>query len=412
MTYYLRVFVAAAVLAAAAGCARKPPVEEAKAFLDAAEAKLLKLSEEAGRAAWVQSTYITDDTEVLAARANQRLIDAVVELVKEGSKRFDGIKLPGELARKMKLLKLSLTLATPADPKESEELTRIAAAMEGTYGKGRACPEGVKDPAKCLDINAITKRHGGEPRPRRAARRVARLARDRAADAQGLRALRGALQQGRQELGFADTGAMWRSKYDMPPDDFAEGTGPALGAGEAAVPFAARLRAQQLREKYGDGVVPATGPIPAHLLGNMWAQDWENIYPLVRPAERRPGLRPHRDPEGPQDRLSVKMVQLRRGLLHLARLRSAAADVLGALAVHQAARPRGGLPCQRLGRGQRRRPAPQDVHRDHRRGFHHHPPRAGPQLLPARLQPAAASCSATAPTTASTRPWATPSRSR
>jgi peptidyl-dipeptidase A len=156
MTYYLRIFVAAAVLVAAAGCSRKPAVEEAKAFLDGAEAQLLKLSEEGGRAAWVQSTYITDDTEVLAARANQRLIDAVVGLVKE-SKRFDGVQLPADLARKMKLLKLSLTLAAPADPKESEELMRIAAGMEGAYGKGRACPEGVKDPAKCLDINAVTK---------------------------------------------------------------------------------------------------------------------------------------------------------------------------------------------------------------------------------------------------------------
>jgi peptidyl-dipeptidase A len=108
MTYYLRIFVAAAVLVAAAGCSRKPAVEEAKAFLDGAEAQLLKLSEEGGRAAWVQSTYITDDTEVLAARANQRLIDAVVGLVKE-SKRFDGVQLPADLARKMKLLKLSLT---------------------------------------------------------------------------------------------------------------------------------------------------------------------------------------------------------------------------------------------------------------------------------------------------------------
>ncbi len=97
------------------------------------------------------------------------------------------------------------------------------------------------------------------------------------------------------------------------------------------------------------------------------------------------------------------MVQLRRALLHLARLRAAAGDLLGALAVHQAARPRRGLPRQRLGHRQRRRPAHQDVHRDQRGGLPHHPPRARAQLLPARLQPAAARSSATAPTTASTR---------
>jgi peptidyl-dipeptidase A len=44
----------------------------------------------------------------------------------------------------------------------------------------------------------------------------------------------------------------------------------------------------KLREKYGDAV-PASGPIPAHLLGNMWAQTWDNVYPLVAPADADPG---------------------------------------------------------------------------------------------------------------------------
>src|SRR5512137_1809407 len=84
------------LLAAAIGCSRKPTAADAKTFLDQAEARLLTLSEEAGRAAWVQNTYITDDTEMLAARANQRAIDAVVQLVKE-SKRFEAMQLPPDL---------------------------------------------------------------------------------------------------------------------------------------------------------------------------------------------------------------------------------------------------------------------------------------------------------------------------
>ena len=290
MTDYLRIFAAAAVLMAAAGCARKPPVAEAKAFLDGAEAKLLKLSEEGGRAAWVQATNITDDTEILAARANQRLIDADVELVKEGSKRFDGIELPGELGRKMKLLKLSLTLATPADPKESEELTRIATGMEGAYGKGRACPEGVTDPAKCLDINAVTKVMAESRNP------AELLGVWRGWHAVGA-PLRKDYQRfvelsnkGSREIGFADTGAMWRSKYDMPPDAFSKEVDRLW---EQVKPLYLSLHAyvrNRLREKYGDTVVPATGPIPAHLLGNMWAQSWENVYPLVAPRNADPGF--------------------------------------------------------------------------------------------------------------------------
>src|SRR6185503_9848971 len=40
----------------------------------------------------------------------------------------------------------------------------------------------------------------------------------------------------------------------------------------------------KLREKYGANVVPEKGPIPAHLLGDIWAQDWSNTYKLVAPA--------------------------------------------------------------------------------------------------------------------------------
>jgi hypothetical protein len=114
------------------------------------------------------------------------------------------------------------------------------------------------------------------------------VARDRAADQEGLRAVRRAREQGAKELGFADAGAMWRSKYDMPPDAFAK----ELDRLWTEVrPLYLSLHAYvrwKLREKYGDAV-PANGPIPAHLLGNMWAQTWDNVYPLVAPADADKG---------------------------------------------------------------------------------------------------------------------------
>jgi len=284
MAVRFRIAWMVAALAVIAGCGRRPSVEEARAFLDQAEAKLMALSEEASRAAWVQSTYITDDTEILAAKANQRLIEATVALVKE-SRRFDGVNLPPELARKMKLLRLSLTLAAPSDPKESEELTRIAAAMEAAYGKGRACPEGVTDPAKCLDINQVTRVMAESRKPeellsvwrgwhavgapmRKDYQRFVELA-----------------NKGAREIGYADMGAMWRSKYDMPPDEFAREVDRLW---DQVRPLYLSLHAyvrNRLREKYGEKVVPANGPIPAHLLGNMWAQSWENVYELVAPKD-------------------------------------------------------------------------------------------------------------------------------
>ncbi len=268
-----------------AAAAPRPTIAQARAFLDGAEKQLLALGVEASRADWVKSTYITDDTETLAARADEKAINAGVVLAKEAAK-FDGVALPEDMARKMKLLKLSLTLATPADPKESEELTRIVTGMEGTYGKGKYCAQGQP---KCLDLEDLSK--------------ILATNRD---PAQLLDAWRGwhtisppirqpftrfveLSNKGARELGFKDTGAMWRQKYDMPADAFAKEMDRLW---DQARPLYLALHTYvrtRLREKYGDAVVPATGPIPAHLLGNMWAQSWENIYPLVAPKESGQG---------------------------------------------------------------------------------------------------------------------------
>src|ERR1039457_7538964 len=164
------------------------------------------------------SDLITDDTEALAAKADERLINATVDLAKK-STRFDSLKLPADVARKIKLLKLSLTLATPVDPKESEELTRIAASMEGTYGKGKYCPPGA---SVCLDLEDLTRLMANGRNPVelldawRGWHAIARPIRPEFVRYVAL------ANKGARELGFADDGAMWRAKYDMPPDDFAK----------------------------------------------------------------------------------------------------------------------------------------------------------------------------------------------
>ena len=273
-----------AAMSSAPVAKKAPTVAEAKAFVDGAEAKLLALAVDASRNAWIQNTYITHDSEVLAAQANERLIAAGVDYAKRAT-RYDRLKLPEETARKLKLLKLGLTLAAPSNPKESEEVTRLGVEMEGEYGKGKYCPPGKE----CLDIQAIEKI----------------LAESRDA-AQLLDVWRGwhtisvpmrpkyqrfveLANKGARELGFTDTGAMWRSKYDMPPEAFAKEV---ERLWEQLKPFYVSLHAYvrwKLREKYGDAV-PANGPIPAHLLGNIWAQDWSNVYSLVAPKDADPGF--------------------------------------------------------------------------------------------------------------------------
>jgi peptidyl-dipeptidase A len=272
-------------LAVLAGCtARKPTPEEARKFIDDVEQKLLVLSVDQGRADWVKSTYITDDTETIAAKLDERAIAATVESAKQ-SARFDGVQLDPVTARKIKLLKLSLTIATPSDPKESEELTRIVTGMEGTYGKGKYCPSG---PASCKDLEDLSKILAESRDPKQLLEAWTgwhAIARPMRKDFTRYVEL---ANKGARQLGFKDNGAMWRAKYDMPPDAFA---GELDRLWEQVRPLYLSLHAYvraRLREKYGDAV-PASGPIPAHLLGNMWAQEWDNIYPLVAPADADPG---------------------------------------------------------------------------------------------------------------------------
>ncbi len=261
-----------------------PTVAEAEAFIKNAEAKMLELSVIAARADWVKATYITEDTEILAAQADERAIAAQVEFAKQ-STRFDAVKMPPELDRKMKLLKTSLVLPAPADPKESAELTTIASNLEGAYGKAKWCPPG-KD--KCLDIEDLGRLMASsrDPKELRDAwvgwHQTSRPMRKEFARFVELS------NKGARELGYSDTGALWRSKYDMPPDDFARELDRLW---EQVRPLYVQLHAYvrwKLREKYGDAV-PASGPIPADLLGNMWAQSWEHIYPLVEPPNADPG---------------------------------------------------------------------------------------------------------------------------
>jgi peptidyl-dipeptidase A len=269
--------------------AAQPTIEDARKFLDDAERRLLVLSNEASQANWVQENFITLDTEALAARANQRATDEQVRLAKE-SKRFDALALPPDMARKMRLLRIGFTLATPADPKESEEVSRLAAELDGMYGKGKYCPQALAyAERKCLDIGDITRIMAASSSPAelldvwKGWHRIAPPMRKDFARFVELS------NKGARELGFRDTGAMWRSKYDMPPDDFAREVDRLWAQ---VRPLYVSLHAyvrSRLREKYGAAVVPADGPIPAHLLGNIWAQDWSNIYPSVAPAGADPG---------------------------------------------------------------------------------------------------------------------------
>lgn len=255
------------------------PKASPEEFLHGAETQLLELSTEANRAEWVFSTYITRDTEALSVQAEARFMSRATDLAKRSQAFWDDALSPVP-ARKIRLLRLSLPLVAPDDPREAEELARRTNAMSSTYSRGRYAPRGSSEP---LDLQALSRileesrdpavledvwtgwhRVGREVRPD--FERYVELA-----------------NRGARGLGFPDLGAMWRSRYDMDAEQFRH---EADRLWRSVRPLYLSLHAyvrRRLAEQYGAGRVSESGPIPNHLLGNMWAQSWDAIYPLLAP---------------------------------------------------------------------------------------------------------------------------------
>jgi peptidyl-dipeptidase A len=264
-----------------------PTAEEAARFVETAEARLAALNEAANRAGWIQSTYITPDTQAIAAKANENLISAGVELAKEAA-RYDELELPYDVDRKLKRIKLNLTSPGPADPALTAEMTRIASDLEAAYGSGQYCPPG-KTGQDCLDVNEISNimRTSRDPRQLldvwRGWRTISPPMRPKYTRFVEL------MNKGARDLGYPDVGTMWRSKYDMPPEAFAAEMDRLWTQLRPLYDSLHCYVRWNLTDEYGKDVVPPGKPIPAHLLGNIWAQEWGNIYDVVAPANAARG---------------------------------------------------------------------------------------------------------------------------
>ena len=260
--------------------------EEARRFGEEAEARLLDLWIGAERAGWVQSTYLTDDTAVLAAEARASVIEATMELADEVG-RFDSVMLPGETRRKRDLLVTSVDLPAPADPSLQNELSILTAELEAMYGRGQYCPGGQSE---CLSLPEMERQ----------------LAEARDTDElvelwTGWRLVSPAMRDqytrfvelanaGARDLGFNDLGALWRASYELPPGQLIAEL-ERLWAEVRPLYEALHCHVRAgLADNYGSALVPGDEPIPAHLLGNMWGQSWGNIYDLVATSEREPGF--------------------------------------------------------------------------------------------------------------------------
>ena len=250
-------------------------------FVAAVEKDLFDFSVESSRIQWVNATYITDDTDALAARYGAIGTEKQVQYALDAARYAQVQGLDPIVARKLDILRTGIVLPAPTTPGAATELSEISTELQSQYGKGKGTLNGQPiagvdieaemgeldhTPAEYAEMWASWHDNVGAPMREDYARLIA------------------IANEGAKGLGFDDAGAMWRSNYDMEPDEFAAMT---ERLWQEVKPLYLSLHTYvrtKLNEKYGSEVQAATGPIRADLLGNMWAQEWGNIYPLVAPA--------------------------------------------------------------------------------------------------------------------------------
>ena len=265
------------------------PAPDPAAFLKRAEQELSDYSDYASRVAWVNANFITDDTDWLNTKAGSEGTLLSVRLANE-TKQFEGLKLSPDQERKMTSLRAGIVMPAPStgspqqQKKIADELNNITTQLQSTYGKGKFTIDG-----KELNLEQLSDIVGESRDPkklRQAWEGWRTVSPGMAKDYARMVEIGNA---GAKELGFTDIADMWLANYDMPSADMEKEVERLWGQVQPMYKELHCYVRGRLNAKYGDKVQPKTGPIRADLLGNMWAQDWTNIYPLVAPPKSDPG---------------------------------------------------------------------------------------------------------------------------
>jgi peptidyl-dipeptidase A len=262
---------------------RPPPKADKPApeFIAKFNEDLVGIYREINAAGFTQATHITVDTQYLNARATERYLEYFSRKAGE-AKAFDGEKLDPSTQRSLMLIKLSVSAPAPADAKKRAELATLGTELEAMYGEGKYCKG-----ERCRNLDELSETiatsrnyeeltdawagwHSIAPPMRPKYERFVQLA-----------------NEGAKELGFEDVGVLWRSRYDMPAADFEKEAARLYGQVEPLYKALHCYARKRLGERYGKDKVPDGKPIPVHLLGNMWAQQWNRVYDdLLKPYPR------------------------------------------------------------------------------------------------------------------------------
>jgi len=272
------------------GSAAPPTPADAVAFVASVDQQLRTAKVAADNADWTRETDITVATKAASAKATEALMGVQTRLIRE-SRRFDPImdKLDPDTQRLIHLLRMNGTPG-PEDTEHAALLARTTTEMDSLYGEGKVCdgPADKDGKPTCRDLDALTDVMAKSRNPDEL------LAAWKGWHAVGKTiqphyvTFVGLANEAARAIGFADTGAQWRSRYDMPPDDMVAEADRLWGQVKPLYDQLHCYVRRKLSAKYGAALVAPDGPMPAHLLGNMWAQDWSNVYDLVEPFPGQP----------------------------------------------------------------------------------------------------------------------------
>lgn len=267
----------------------KPTPEEAKAFIAGVDAKLRELWTAEAEAAWTNATDLTDEHAAAVAAASEQSMAYIGQAIKD-ARKFEGVELDGESARQLKLLSVATSLPAPNDPAKRKELAELATKLDSMYGTGKwgDCTdpkaESCKDMGDAIEIISTSRDYDKLLEAWTGWRTIAPPMRPHYQRFVELG------NEGARDIGYADVGELWRSGYDMTPAEF-EAEMERLW--QQVKPLYTALHCHvraELGETYGVDKVPADGMIPAHLLGNLWAQEWPNVYSMMEPYPGQPSI--------------------------------------------------------------------------------------------------------------------------
>ena len=227
-------------------------------------------------ASWISSNFITYDSQKVIADYGTKYTLKSLERSRQAAS-FDRLNTSKENRRMLNILKSSFVMPPPLDEMLASELSEITTNLEAMYGSGEHC----FDNGECYDLEAFESIIDNSRDPKELLRAW-----------EGWHEIGKPMKpmymrmveignQGSVDLGYEGLSDLWFSKYDMPADDFLDDTDRVWNDVKPLYEaLHCHVRAK-LNEHYGDEVISKTGPLPVHILGNMWGQSWSNIYDLV-----------------------------------------------------------------------------------------------------------------------------------